>query len=290
MLKLNVQKRLTGAEGSLFLDVKFEIKEGEFVGILGESGSGKTSLLRMLSGLMTPDSGSIEISKQMVYNKKTKIQVKPQLRKVGMVFQDYALFPHLNAAENIRYGLTDHRDSNLYQDLVDIMELNELLKSYPSELSGGQKQRIALARTIANRPDLLLLDEPLSALDARMRYKLQGYLSALHKRFNLTILMVSHDSGEILKLTQRVLELRKGKILRDVSPKNFFSLRPNSAKFSFIGEILDIEQEGVLFIVSLLIGFDVVKIVADPRDLSELHPGDKVMVGSKAFNPIIQKI
>jgi molybdate transport system ATP-binding protein len=170
------------------------------------------------------------------------------------------------------------------------MELGELQDRKPETLSGGQKQRVALARALVQRPEILLLDEPLAALDIKIRLKLQDYLLKVHREFNLTTLLISHDLGEIIKLSNRVYLLEKGKISRQGSPTEVFVSSEISGKFKFTGEILRIEPQEVVFIVTILIETSVVKVIAQESEVRELKVGDKIMVASKAFNPVIFKI
>ncbi len=274
----------------MVLDLQLTIEKGQFVTLFGESGAGKTSTLRMLSGLLRPDSGIIKVGETIWFDGDKNIDLKPQQRKVGYVFQDYALFPNMSVRQNLEYALRKGQDKAIIGELLQFAELNELEQRKPETLSGGQKQRVALARALVQRPEILILDEPLSALDLKMRIKLQEYLLQVHKRYKLTTILVSHDIGEIVKLSDNVFELQNGRVIKKGAATDFFGLNKTSAKFRFSGEILKIEREDVLYIISVLIGNDIIKVVADRTEARNLKIGDQVLVASKAFNPMIQKI
>jgi molybdate transport system ATP-binding protein len=207
-----------------------------------------------------------------------------------MVFQDFALFPNMTVIENLKYGIKQQESAALVEELVEVIELSELIDRKPATLSGGQQQRVALARALVSKPDILLLDEPLSALDQKMRSKLQDYLLDVHRKFNLTTFLVSHDIGEIFKLSDRIIHLDKGQVLGYKTPTELFSQRHLSGKFQFLGKVVDIVKEDVIFIVTVLIDNHLVKVIVDHDTAAELSVGDQVLVASKAFNPVIRKI
>jgi molybdate transport system ATP-binding protein len=209
---------------------------------------------------------------------------------VGYVFQDYALFPNMTVLQNLEYALQKNQDNGKIRELLEFAELDELQHRSPETLSGGQKQRVALARALVQRPEILILDEPLSALDLKMRIKLQEYLLKVHKTYNLTTILVSHDIGEIVKLSDKVFELQNGHVIKKGAATEFFGLNKTSAKFRFSGEILKIQKEDVIYVISVLIGNDIIRVVSDPKEAAQLKVGDQVLVASKAFNPIIQKL
>lgn len=290
MIEVKLHKKLWSATGDMKLDVAFTLEKGAFATIYGPSGAGKTSILRMLAGLMTPEAGSIEVAGQTWFDSTAKTNLSPQKRKLGFLFQDYALFPNMSIRQNLEFALSKGQPPAIVDELLGIMELNAMADRKPELLSGGQKQRVALARALVPQPEILLLDEPLSALDSDMRSKLQGFISEAHQRFNLTTLLVSHDVGEILKLSDHMLILSEGKIINRGAPAALFSNKEVSGKFQFTGEILDITRQDFIFVISVLIGKNLVKVVADESDTRNLSIGDKVLVASKAFNPMIQKL
>lgn len=290
MIKLNLQKQLDAESGKMKLDVDMTISEGSFVAIFGDSGAGKTSILRMLSGLMNADSGKIEVENEIWFDGKSKINLKPQQRNIGFLFQDYALFPNMTVRENLVYALEKGQNPQIIDDLISTIELKDLQNKMPANLSGGQKQRVALARTLVRKPKILLLDEPLSALDAKMRTRLQDYILKVHRQFKLTTILVSHNTSEVVKMADEVFILDQGKIKQKGSPAEVFTSKKMSGKFQFAGEVIQIKKEGIINILTVLIGINFVKIIADDSDIEDIKVGDNVMVASKAFNPVIQKI
>ena len=290
MIILEFQKLLHTPADKMLLDFRLEIPQGELVTLFGESGAGKTSILRIIAGLFTPDSGMIRVHEKTWLDTHAGINISPQRRRTGFVFQDYALFPNMTVRENIEYALGNRKEKEQVAGLIDHFELGDLQKIKPAILSGGQKQRVALARALANRPEILLLDEPLSSLDLKMRLKLQDFILRYHRKYELTTILVSHDVSEIFRLSDKVLELEHGKITRQGAPADIFSDRHISGKFQFPGEVVEIQKEDILYMISVLIGNHMVKIIADEEDVKQLSIGDKVLVASKAFNPVIRKI
>lgn len=290
MIRFELHKKLQGPAGPMLLHVSHQVAMGQFVTIFGKSGAGKTSILRMLAGLLTPDSGRLEVGEAVWFDSAKSLSRKPQQRRVGFVFQDFALFPNMTVRENLDFALSRGQDRGIVEDLLEVMELGELQTRMPATLSGGQKQRVALARALVGKPQILLLDEPLSALDYQMRQKLQGYLLRIHKQFQLTTFLVSHDIGEIYKLSDEVIHIDLGKMLHSGTPLELFSHKHLSGKFQFVGEVLQITPEDVIYVVSVLIDNHLVKVIVDQGTAKDLRVGDKVLVASKAFNPVIQKL
>jgi len=290
MININITKILDAVNGKMNLQLQLTIAKGDFVTLYGDSGVGKTSTLRMLSGLLKPDSGIITVNEQAWFNADKKVNLNPQYRNIGYVFQDYALFPNMTVRQNLEFALRKNQTAEKVTNLLNTMGLETLQHRKPETLSGGQKQRVALARALVQEPEILLLDEPLAALDIKARLKLQDYLLEVHRTFNLTTILISHDIGEIIKLSNRVYVLEAGKIAKQGSPMAVFVQNNISGKFKFIGEILKIEPQDVVFILTVLIATNVVKIIAQESEVEEMKVGDKVMVASKAFNPVIFKI
>ncbi len=289
MLKVDVAKKLLGASGEIDFRISCEFGEGEFWAIFGESGIGKTTLLRMIAGLETPDSGVIEADDEVWFDSSKKINLPPQKRRVGFVFQSYALFENMSVIENI-YFAQHKKDEKKAAQILEKMELTELTNRRPSTLSGGQRQRVALARAIAQEPKVLLLDEPLSALDAIIRAKLQDELKKTHEKFGLTTLLVSHDRAEVFKLSTMALWLKSGQIYKKGLPKEIFLPKNSSSKFAFSGEILSLEKRDIIYVATIGIGQNIVEVIVDESEVSALSVGCEVSVSAKAFNPIINKI
>lgn len=290
MIRAAIQKRLHGVEGDFELTAGLEVAEGEFVALFGPSGVGKTTLLRCLAGLEQPEEGSVIVAGETWLDTAAHTSLAPQQRRVGYMFQDYALFPNMTVRGNLEFALRKGADKKRVDALLDLMELGELQHRKPEVLSGGQKQRVALARALASEPRLLLLDEPLSALDSAIRSRLQDEILRLQKHFGVTAIIVSHDVGEVYKLVNRVMVMEAGRIVQQGSPAEVFSAGQTSGKFRFTGEIMAIEPMDVLFSLTVLVGNQIVRVVATKSEAGELHPGDRVMMISKAFNPMVLKL
>ncbi|WP_066165562.1 ABC transporter ATP-binding protein [Aliarcobacter cryaerophilus] len=284
MISLNIKKELHGSNGVMNLDINLSLQNSEFVVLSGVSGSGKTTLLRVLAGLEEA-SGEIIVDGEIWLNEKIKKPI--QKRDIGFVFQDYALFPNLSVIDNLLYV---KKDKNLAKQLLSLTDLYELKNRYPNSLSGGQKQRVSLCRALMKRPKILLMDEPLSALDPNMRLKLQDEILTLHKKFKTTTIMVSHDPSEMYKLASRVLVLKDGKIIDDGLPKDILLKTQGSQKFSFEGVLLDIIKVDVINIAIVAIGQQIVEVVISNIEAQNLIIGEKVNVSTKAFSPTIKKI
>ncbi|WP_047243589.1 putative 2-aminoethylphosphonate ABC transporter ATP-binding protein [Chromobacterium subtsugae] len=213
--------------------VSLSIRKGEFVCLLGPSGCGKTTLLRLIAGLDAPDDGRILLSGRDITD------AAPAKRDYGIVFQSYALFPNLTVADNIAYGLTPRRDKARHEprvrELLDVVGLPGAERKYPSQLSGGQQQRVALARALATAPGLLLLDEPLSALDARVRERLRDELKSLQKRLGVTTLMVTHDQEEALAIADRVVVMNAGRVEQVGTPAQIYRQPASRFVAQFVG-------------------------------------------------------
>jgi len=223
MIEIDFTKTLDGGAGSFDLELKLAIEAGAFTTIYGASGAGKTSTLRMISGLMTPDRGSLVVNDEVWYDSSKKINKKPQERSIGFVFQDYALFGHMTVLENLIFAKGKKDGTNSIDELLEVMELQQLQHRKPETLSGGQKQRVALARALVQKPKLLLLDEPFAALDNTIRFKLHEYLKRVQERYDLTTILISHEVGEIIKLADKVVCLEQGKISKIGSPDTVFT-------------------------------------------------------------------
>ena len=250
MIRWHFKKRLHSAQGIMELDVQSLALPGTITGLFGPSGSGKTSILRMMAGLMTPDEGHLQVDDTVWYDSNSQKNTSPQHRSVGFVFQDYALFPHLKVQENLLFGLPKEDSPKIIDELMQMMDLHSLADRYPRQLSGGQQQRVALARAIVRKPRILLLDEPLAALDASMRQTLQDYLIRLKDTYNLTIFLVSHDLPELFKLAQQVCVIEQGQLIRQGSPAELFSSETVSGRYRAQGTIVQIRPTGVLFSIA----------------------------------------
>ena len=242
MIDLSLQKVLHTAEGEMQLDVTAKIKSGQFVSLYGASGAGKTSILRMLAGFTKPDSGFIKVNDAVWFDSRSKSHLEPQQRKIGFVFQDYALFPNMNVRDNISFALDKHNPRHIVTELLEVTGLSNLAARKIQTLSGGQQQRVALARAIAKKPSILLLDEPLSAIDNVMREQLQHTLLEIHKRYALTTILVSHNANEIIKLSDTVIHLEQGRFREQTSPARFFGNGNDPSKLT--GNVISLDEMG----------------------------------------------
>ncbi|HOP62446.1 MAG TPA: ATP-binding cassette domain-containing protein [Spirochaetota bacterium] len=288
-IELSVKKKLFTSTGEFLFNAAIQINSGEIISFYGPSGAGKTTMLRVIAGLTNADEGFVKVSGETWFDSARGINLAPRERRVGFVFQDYALFPNMSVRENLKFAQPKPDRKNI-DELLEIFGLSTLQHRMPAVLSGGQKQRVALARALARKPDLLLLDEPLSALDMEMRSSLQDEILAVHRRWEITTILVSHDLPEVFKLCNRVITFQNGTVKDDGNPYDIFSRSKISGKLQFVAEVLKVEKEDVVDVLTLMVGNSPVKIaVCNNREESFL-PGDRAMIMSKAFNPIIQKI
>ena len=284
MIELNCKKSLNGADGKFELDVNLNVKKGEFIALYGKSGSGKTTLLRLIAGFETPDSGAIKAGGKTLFEGKNF--APPQSRNIGFLFQDYALFPNMNVMKNLLFA---NNDLNLAHKLLDLVEMSSLENAAISQLSGGQKQRAALARALMRKPEILLLDEPLSALDNAMREKLQDYLAKIHAEFNMTTVLVSHDVAEIYKLASKVFVLENGKIAHIGSPSEIFLRHSGSQKFSLPAKILEISKRDAIYVAVVLVGQQLCEVALSAAEAANLRSDDEAVLSAKAFGLNLQK-
>jgi molybdate transport system ATP-binding protein len=289
MLELDLQKKLQGDSTTLEIDVRLKAGAHDFICLFGPSGTGKTTLLRMLAGLSKPDQGTLVVDGVTWFDAAKKINLPPQQRSIGLVFQDYALFPNMSVKDNVAYGAKKNQGSWI-KHLLQLTGLTPFQHSLPATLSGGQKQRVALARALARKPALLLLDEPLSALDGEMRAQLQDELLQLHRECGLTSILVSHDIGEVFKLSQCVHQMEKGKIIHSGTPAQVFLQQRLSGKLNLRAQVLAIRQEEVIYVLSLLIAQDIVEIIAGEDEIKGLKVGDQIAISTKAFSPLIFRL
>ena len=214
-------------------DINFDVKKGEFLSILGPSGCGKTTMIRILIGIETPDSGKILV------NDKNVTKSSPSKRHMGMVFQNYALFPNMTVLENVKYALEIKKSkkntaTKIATDIIEKVGLLEHINKRPSQLSGGQMQRVAIARTLALNPDIILFDEPMSALDADNRLTLRKEFKKIQKDFGITMIYITHDQEEAFSLSDRVMVMREGKIEQLDTPNKIFNKPANKYVKSFV--------------------------------------------------------
>ncbi|MGO9558258.1 MAG: ABC transporter ATP-binding protein [Acidimicrobiales bacterium] len=256
--------------------VDLRVEQGEFFTLLGPSGSGKTTLLRLIAGFERPDSGSIQLGEREVTN------LPPYARDVNTVFQDYALFPHMTVSENIEYGLRVRRVAKAERtrraaEALERVRLSGLGKRKPAELSGGQRQRVALARAIVNEPQVLLLDEPLGALDLKLRQEMQLELQHVQREVGITFVYVTHDQEEALSMSDRIAVLNQGKIEQIGSPVEVYERPLTAFVAGFIGVSNLIERHGK-------------QITVRPEKISLLAEGEAAPEGAQVETGRIRDI
>jgi molybdate transport system ATP-binding protein len=290
MIRLSVKKRLLTHGAPFDLTIDLELASSELGCVFGPSGAGKSTLLRIIAGLMRPDSGRIEVEGETWFDSKTQVNLPPQKRKAGLIFQDYALFPNMTVRGNLAYAVPQGNDVEMIDSLLKSLRIQELADRYPSTLSGGQKQRVALARALASSPRILLLDEPLSALDPALRRELQDEIALLQKTYSIPTLLVTHDIQETIRLGHRVFCLERGALVKQGTPYEVFSIARMSNKMSLTGIVLGIRPAGVVHILSVLVGTEQVQVTSLPSDLVDIKVGDKVLLAVKAFNPMVLKM
>ena len=282
MITIDCKKKISD---DFSIDARLEINKGSFVCLYGRSGSGKTTLLRILAGFLRADSGSIKDGDRVL--QKGNEFLSAGKRRIGFLFQDYALFENMSVTGNLLFAKNDPQKAAM---LLEILELSEFAKSGVEGLSGGQKQRVALARALMQEPEILLLDEPLSALDFTMREKIQEYLLKIHEQFHQTVILVSHDVSEIYRLCKRVYEMKDGRIVRTGTPEEIFLKTSGSQKFSFAGKVVDLQARDGVKVAVVAIGSQLCEVVLSNAEADGLQVGDEVKTGAKAFNITLHKI
>ena len=220
-------------------DLNLEIKDGEFVSLLGPSGCGKTTTLRLIAGFLQPDGGEIRVDGNLISS--SSLLVPPERRNMSMIFQSYAVWPHMTVFQNVAYGVKFKKlgkqiTAEKVERLLHVVHLEALKERYPGELSGGQQQRVALARALVVEPQILLLDEPLSNLDANLREEMRFEIRRLHEEFGITTIYVTHDQGEAMVASDRIAVMNKGKIIQVGAPQEIFDEPKTRFVAEFIGK------------------------------------------------------
>ena len=245
-IKLSVNHiNKTFGDKSILKDISFTVQEGEFLSILGPSGCGKTTLLRILMGLETQDSGEIIIDGKDISKK------RPSERGMGIVFQNYALFPNMTVLENVQYALklnpkTRANSESIAMETLNMIGLNDQIDKRPAQLSGGQQQRVAIARTLALKPAIILLDEPISALDVTNREIMKKELKSIQAKFDATMIYITHEQEEAFFLSDRIMVMSEGNIEQLDTPQEIYRNPANEYIQSFVVEHLDLKVESLL--------------------------------------------
>lgn len=290
MIAINITKQLQLAHGYTQLYIHSTIPSNTITAIYGPSGAGKTTILKILAGLVHPEQGKIEVNNTTWLDTSRRVNLPPQQRSIGFVFQDYALFPHMTVLQNLMYAAGKNGDTKYIDKLLHLVKMEAFGNAKSAQLSGGQQQRIALIRALVRKPQLLLLDEPFSALDDVMRRELRAELYYIQQQLSITTLLVSHDIGEVYTLASGIIHLEHGKITFQGTPQQFFGAASLSSKLQLTGEVLQIIPNGVVYIVEVLTGSNMIRVTADEEEASDLHTGDRVLVFAKAFNVAVKKM
>jgi putative spermidine/putrescine transport system ATP-binding protein len=269
----NISKQF--AKNSVVQDFNLDVERGEFVSFLGPSGCGKTTTLRMIAGFEIPSTGNVTLEGKDITNK------APNQRNVGMVFQAYALFPNMTVAGNIGFGLKIRGEKKeviqeTVKEMLALIHLDQRGDSFPYQLSGGQQQRVALARALAIHPEVLLLDEPLSALDAKIRVQLRAEIRAIQKKLGITAIYVTHDQEEALSISDRIVVMYEGKIEQVGTPFEIYNFPQTAFVASFVGTLNTTSAE-VVDPQAKLIRIDGVQLQA-AEGLEDKHRGDQVTI------------
>ncbi len=282
----NISKQF--ANNPVVKDFNLDVEKGEFVSFLGPSGCGKTTTLRMIAGFEVPSTGNVTLDEEDITQK------APNQRNVGMVFQAYALFPNMTVGQNIGFGLRIRREKSqaikdTIKEMLALIHLEGRENSYPHQLSGGQQQRVALARALAIHPHVLLLDEPLSALDAKIRVQLRAEIRAIQRKLGITTIYVTHDQEEALSISDRIVVMYEGRIEQVGSPFEIYNFPQTTFVAGFVGtlntamaEVVDPEKN--------LLQIDGVQLEA-AAGLDGMHKGDKITIAIRPerFNFVAQE-
>jgi len=291
LLDISIRHSLRTASGILPMDIVFSARKGSITAITGPSGAGKTTLLRQIGGLINPDSGEIRFGNDIWLNTSVKFSLSPQHRSIGFVFQDYALFPHLTVRENLLFALGKSLDKKIIDDLLTAVELTQLSERKPHQLSGGQQQRVALARALVRKPELLLLDEPLAALDHTMRRGLQEYLLNLQQQHDFTMIIVTHDLGEIFRMAHQVIVIENGQIINQGTPSEvYLPKHQTDEQLILFGEVLTCTVFDDHLVVTALIQQAVRSIKLPLQWLPDMSPGRPFALRYSLDIPEIQLI
>lgn len=269
MIKARLHKILKGSHGVLPLDVDIQFEQGSFNALFGPSGAGKTSTLRMLSGLLSPDSGKITNHNEVWFDSEKSVNLSAGKRNIGYLFQDLALFPNMSIRQNLQYASGKNPNNALIAELLRLTELESLADQKPDVLSGGQAKRAALVRALAQEPQLLLLDEPFTALDQKLRLEFQDHLLQLHSRFGFSVILVSHDLPEVCKLAAHVWVLDNGSIIKSGAPTVVFGLDRSDKQVTVLAQVIAKTATGLI-----------VSANGQQFEIKTDHTNDKYALGS----------
>jgi molybdate transport system ATP-binding protein len=237
-VRVDIRKTLRSLDREFTLEASFSAEHDRIV-VFGPSGSGKSITLQCIAGLLRPEAGSIQIGERVLFDSSAGVDVPPQARNVGFVFQDYALFPHLSVEKNVAFGLQRSADSGArVAQFLSLFELTPLARSFPRNLSGGQRQRVALARALIHQPALLLLDEPLSALDPLLRERMRNELDQTQQRFRVPMLLITHDPADVETFAENLVIFDHGRVSQTLNLKDEVTLAAGASRRERVGRAL----------------------------------------------------
>ncbi|GGH47515.1 sulfate-transporting ATPase [Dyadobacter endophyticus] len=290
LLDVHIRHTLHTAHGILPMEVDFSLAKGHMMALTGPSGAGKTTLLRLIAGLIHPENGRITFNAERWLDSASRVHLPAQKRHIGFVFQDYALFPHMTVHKNLLFALAQNQSAEIVDDLLEATGLSQLADRRPAQLSGGQQQRVALARALVRKPELLLMDEPFAALDPEMRLQLQDLLLKLHRQHNFSIILVTHDIGEIFRLADQVAIMETGKITQFGTPSQVYVADAEPQGLSVYGEVLTCERQGEMLAVNAWIDGKIRRFMIPANLESDMQPGVTFTLNYTANNAEIRII
>jgi len=285
LLSFHIEKEMKGKTGAVNLVFDAQIMLNDFVSVMGKSGAGKTSLLRMLCGLLTPDSGYIRFGSEEWYNSSTGVNMPPQKRRAGLVFQDYALFPNMTVFGNLKFA-AGRNNIHLINELIELTGLESCANRYPDTLSGGQAQRAALCRTVVNKPRILLLDEPMASLDRDTREHLHKVIISIHDRFAITSILVTHDLSDAFRLSNKLMIIENGNIISFDTPENVISPEINT-KLTLHEIVASIDKGPVSATLTVFIDNSLIKVNIPMEEADNFHRGDNLLMPAQISNPVV---
>lgn len=270
---VNLFYHFSTLHGTQHIETNLDLQTGDFISVSGISGSGKTTFLKLLCGLIHPEYGNIHLGEKVWLDTERGIMVSPQERKIGMVFQDYALFPNMNVRDNMLFAATKNGDAFYFHTLLEALGLGNLLTRFPHQLSGGQQQRVAIARALISKPALLLMDEPFSALDEALRKNIQAFIYDLHKKYDFTTLIVNHQVSELRPYANKFLTFENEKLIT-YSPED-------ENKVTVCGVVISKEMtESALSHLQVMVEGKAYKIPIPTHEAKKFQIGEMIYVGS----------
>ncbi len=278
MIHINLSKQLQFSSGKKALEINIHLPQNKITTLWGESGAGKTTLLKLIAGLLKPDAGFIQINDAVWFDAKQRKNVPPQQRSIGFVFQDYALFPNMTVLQNLQYAAKPKEDDAFIYHLVETASMRAFLHVKPSRLSGGQQQRVALIRALVRKPKMLLLDEPLSALDTELRYQLHEALKQLQNELGFTAVLVSHNKEEVCALSHHLIQLQEGKVIFEGTPQHLFFSLSSQNKLQLMAYVISVKSNGSHALIEVKVGNQIQVLSINSDETRNIKAGDEIII------------